>query len=56
VNELLVRSLSAIAMILIAVAAAFQGGYYFAVLVAAASFALNSPLPAPEAALEHAFA
>ena len=36
-NEFLVRSLSAIAMMLIAVAAAFQGGYYFAVLVAAAA-------------------
>lgn len=36
-NELLVRSLSAIAMMLIAIAAAFKGGYYFAVLVAAAA-------------------
>lgn len=36
-NELLVRSLSAIAMMLVALAAAFEGGYYFAVLVAAAA-------------------
>jgi phosphatidate cytidylyltransferase len=39
-SDLLVRTFSAIAMILIAVAAALQGGYYFAVLVAAAATAL----------------
>lgn len=39
-NELFVRSFSAIAMMFIALAAAFQGGYYFAVLVAAAATAI----------------
>jgi phosphatidate cytidylyltransferase len=39
-SDLLIRTFSAIAMILIAVAAALQGGYYFAVLVAAAATAL----------------
>jgi len=40
VNDLATRSLSAFAMMLIALLAAFQGGYYFAVLVAAAATAM----------------
>ena len=39
-NELIVRSLAGIAMVLVAVAAALLGGYYFAVLVAAAATAI----------------
>jgi len=40
VSELAIRTFSAIAMILVAVAAALFGGYYFAVLVAAAATAM----------------
>ena len=39
-NDLLVRSVSAIAMMLVALAAAALGGYYFAILVAAAATAI----------------
>ena len=39
-NDLLVRSVSAIAMMLVALAAAALGGYYFAFLVAAAATAI----------------
>jgi phosphatidate cytidylyltransferase len=37
VNELLVRTISAVIMMLVALGAALQGGYYFAVLVAVAA-------------------
>jgi phosphatidate cytidylyltransferase len=40
VNDLAVRSVSALAMMLLALLAALQGGYYFAVLVAAAATAM----------------
>jgi phosphatidate cytidylyltransferase len=40
VSELAIRTFSAIAMILVALAAALFGGYYFAVLVAAAATAI----------------
>ena len=36
-SELLIRSISAIAMMFVALAAAAMGGYYFAILVAAAA-------------------
>ena len=39
-NELTVRALSALVMMLVAIGAALQGGYYFAVLVAAAATAM----------------
>ena len=39
-NELSIRSLAAIAMMLVALAAALLGGYYFAVLIAAAATAI----------------
>ena len=39
-NDLAVRSVSALAMMLLALLAALQGGYYFAVLVAAAATAM----------------
>ncbi|HEU5286156.1 MAG TPA: phosphatidate cytidylyltransferase [Sphingomicrobium sp.] len=39
-SELFVRSLAAIAMMLVALAAAVLGGYYFAILVAAAATAI----------------
>ncbi|MEO8175997.1 MAG: phosphatidate cytidylyltransferase [Sphingomicrobium sp.] len=39
-SELLVRTFSAIAMMLVALVAALQGGYYFAILAAAAATAL----------------
>lgn len=39
-NELLLRTFSAVVMMLVAVAAALKGGYYFAVLAAAAATAI----------------
>ena len=39
-NDLAIRSLSAVAMMIVALAAALQGGYFFAILVAAAATAM----------------